>query len=53
VIEAFSLRFVPGNVLIYAGDTEDKWNYFDPAILGLALGLALSRGAAWSVVIPT
>ncbi len=33
IIEDFGARFVPGSVLIYAGDTGDKWGYFDAALL--------------------
>jgi len=33
VIEDFAPRFAPGSVLIYAGDTGDKWGYFDAALL--------------------
>jgi hypothetical protein len=29
IIEDFGSRFVPDGVLIYAGDTGDKWGYFD------------------------
>ena len=29
IIEDFGPRFVPGGVLIYAGDTGNKWSYFD------------------------
>jgi hypothetical protein len=29
VIEEFGPRFAPGSVLVYAGDTGDKWGYFD------------------------
>lgn len=29
IIEQFAPRFAPGSVLIYAGDTGDKWGYFD------------------------
>lgn len=29
IIEEFAERFVPGGVLIYAGDTGEKWGYFD------------------------
>lgn len=32
VIEDFGPRFAPGCVLIYAGDTGDKWGYFDAAL---------------------
>ncbi len=33
IIEGFGPRFVPGGVLIYAGDTGDKWGYFDAPLL--------------------
>ena len=33
IIEAFGSRFVPGGVLIYAGDTGAKWGYFDAVLL--------------------
>lgn len=33
IIEEFGPRFAPGSVLIYAGDTGDKWGYFDAASL--------------------
>ncbi len=29
IIEEFGPRFAPGSILIYAGDTGDKWGYFD------------------------
>jgi hypothetical protein len=29
IIEEFAPRFVPGGILIYAGDTGEKWGYFD------------------------
>jgi hypothetical protein len=29
IIEDFAERFAPGSVLIYAGDTGEKWSYFD------------------------
>ncbi len=29
IIEEFAPRFVPGGALIYAGDTGEKWGYFD------------------------
>jgi hypothetical protein len=41
IIEEFAPRFVPGGVLIYAGDTGEKWGYFDKgrlAGLGVELG---------------
>jgi hypothetical protein len=33
IIEEFAPRFAPGSVLIYAGDTGDKWSYFDAVLL--------------------
>lgn len=33
IIEEFGPRFTRGGVLIYAGDTGDKWGYFDADLL--------------------
>jgi len=33
IVEDFGARFVPGGVLIYAGDTGEKWGYFDAVLL--------------------
>lgn len=33
IIKDFAARFAPGSVLVYAGDTGDKWGYFDAALL--------------------
>jgi hypothetical protein len=33
IIEEFAPRFVPGSLLVYAGDTGDKWGYFDAPLL--------------------
>jgi BsuBI/PstI restriction endonuclease domain/BsuBI/PstI restriction endonuclease HTH domain len=33
IIEDFAPRFAPGSVLIYVGDTGDKWGYFDAPLL--------------------
>lgn len=33
IIEDFGARFVPGGRLVYAGDTGEKWGYFDAALL--------------------
>lgn len=33
IIESFAARFVPGAVLIYAGDTREKWGYFEKSLL--------------------
>ena len=29
IIEEFGSRFVPGGILVYVGDTGNKWGYFD------------------------
>lgn len=33
IIEDFASRFAPEGVLVYAGDTGEKWGYFDAALL--------------------
>lgn len=33
IIEDFAPRFAPGSTLVYAGDTGDKWGYFDSTLL--------------------
>lgn len=33
IVEDFGPRFAPGSLLVYAGDTGDKWGYFDAALL--------------------
>jgi hypothetical protein len=33
IIESFAARFAPGSMLIYAGDTGEKWGYFDALTL--------------------
>jgi hypothetical protein len=33
IIEDFATRFAPGAVLVYAGDTGEKWGYFDAVLL--------------------
>jgi adenine-specific DNA-methyltransferase len=33
IIEQFAPRFVPGGVLVYAGDTGEKWGYVDRKVL--------------------
>lgn len=51
IIEDFGARFVPGGVLIYAGDTGDKWGYFD-AVLLEKLGVSVdSHGKMPDVVL--
>lgn len=38
IIEEFAPRFAPGSALVYAGDTGDKWGYFDaPLLSGLGV----------------
>ncbi|ENA26483.1 hypothetical protein HMPREF1487_09654 [Pseudomonas sp. HPB0071] len=38
IIEDFAPRFAPGSVLVYTGDTGDKWGYFDaPLLAGLGV----------------
>ncbi len=40
VIEEFAPRFAPGSVLVYAGDTGEKWGYFDaPLLAELGVGV--------------
>lgn len=33
IIEDFAPRFAPGSMLVYVGDTGDKWGYFDANLL--------------------
>jgi len=40
IIEEFGSRFVPNGKLIYAGDTGDKWGYYDEKKL-LELGVSV------------
>lgn len=40
--EDFGPRFVPGGQLVYAGDTGDKWGYFDDAVLR-SCGIAIDN----------
>lgn len=51
IIESFAPRFVPGGLLVYVGDTGDKWGYFDEQLLA-RLGVAVdSHGKMPDVVI--
>lgn len=51
IIEDFASRFAPGSVLIYAGDTGDKWGYFDAPLLA-ELGIEVdSHGKMPDVVL--
>ena len=40
IIEDFAQRFAPGSVLVYAGDTGEKWGYFDAPLLA-SLGVSV------------
>ncbi len=51
IIEEFAPRFAPGSVLVYVGDTGNKWGYFDAALLA-QLGVKLdSHGKMPDVVL--
>ena len=51
IVEEFGPRFAPGSLLVYAGDTGDKWGYFD-AVLLAKLGLDVdSHGKMPDVVL--
>jgi hypothetical protein len=42
VWEEFGPRFVPGGQLVYAGDTGDKWGYFDEKLMA-SLGVTVDN----------
>ena len=42
IIEEFAPRFLPGSLLVYAGDTGDKWGYFNQRLL-VKLGVSIDR----------
>lgn len=51
IIEEFGPRFVPGGILIYVGDTGNKWSYFDQKTL-TKIGVAIdSHGKMPDVMI--
>lgn len=51
IIEEFAPRFAPGSALVYAGDTGEKWSYFDRALLS-GLGVEVdSHGKMPDVVL--
>ena len=51
IVEDLARRFAPGCVLVYAGDTGDKWGYFDEKLLG-KLGVTVdSHGKMPDVVL--
>lgn len=51
IVEEFAPRFVPGGVLVYVGDTGDKWVYFDKDLLGKLGILVDGHGKMPDVVI--
>lgn len=51
IVEDFAARFAPGAVLVYAGDTGEKWGYFDAPSLA-KLGVSVdSHGKMPDVVL--
>jgi hypothetical protein len=51
IVEEFRPRFAPGSVLLYVGDTGDKWAYFDAVLLS-SLGIEVdSHGKMPDVVL--
>lgn len=51
IIEDFAPRFAPGSILVYAGDTGEKWGYFNAPLL-LKLGVEVdSHGKMPDVVL--
>lgn len=51
IIEEFASRFAPGSVLVYVGDTGEKWGYFDKPLL-VSLGVIVdSHGKMPDVVV--
>lgn len=51
IIEDFGPRFAPGGKLVYAGDTGDKWGYFDRGLLAELSVVVDSHGKMPDVVI--
>lgn len=51
IVEDFAPRYVPGGVLVYVGDTGEKWGYFDKGLLA-ELGVSVdSHGKMPDVVL--
>lgn len=51
IVEDFAPRFAPGSMLVYTGDTGDKWGYFDVSLLA-RLGVTVdSHGKMPDVVL--
>lgn len=51
IVESFGSQFAPGGYLIYAGDTGDKWGYFDQGLLAKVGVQVDSHGKMPDVVI--
>lgn len=51
IIESFAPRFVPGGVLVYVGDTGEKWGYFDKPLLKSLGVLVDSHGKMPDVIV--
>jgi hypothetical protein len=51
IVEVFGPHYAPGGTLIYAGDTGDKWGYFDKEALTKLAVLVDSHGKMPDVVI--
>lgn len=51
IIEEFAPRFAPGSVLVYAGDTGNKWGYFDAPLLAQLGVIVDSHGKMPDVVL--
>lgn len=51
ILEEFGSRFVPGGILIYVGDTGNKWGYFDQETLAKLSVSIDSHGKMPDVVI--
>ena len=51
IIEDFAERFTPGCKLVYAGDTGEKWGYFDAALLS-NLGVSVDAHGKMPDVVP-
>lgn len=50
IVESFAARYVPGGILVYVGDTGEKWGYFDEELLS-ELGVSVdSHGKMPDVV---
>jgi BsuBI/PstI restriction endonuclease domain len=53
IIEDFATRLVPGGILIYAGDTGEKWGHFDaPLLAGLGVNVESWQNAGRGVALP-